>query len=476
MSFPEDSYAFGVPMSGKTKKDLYIFVFACTVGMFFATITGFPTSSPVFSAFLKDELGVSNTLYGVFVALPYFAALLQIPFAAYLRKKPRVKEFYILFSLVTRLNFVVIGVVSYFLSGVNRSLLIALVLAIQSVTSVFWWITDLCFSLWSGHTCPASCNGRFFSTRQMSFTAAQIFYSFLLTILLNFLDNKPEKYLVIFTLAGIFGCVEILSFIFVRPPAIAPLAETVGETARASSPLAPFKHKSYRNFLVFSTLWYFGNFLQGPFTNVFMNDHLRVPVSRQTFYCALLPGFATVFFIRLFGRMSDRYGYRNCLLLFSTLAAATSASWFFVTPPTEGLIGIANFGWGIVGTATDLAIFSMGIYLAPIEERTTFLSVKTVLMNLVGIAPSILLGGIIMDHLKPVLEKASIPFIMGQTVLPFHVITFLAIAIRFFAVFVFARRLEPDNDLNFRQFLTKFGNVTRFRIRLRAGLLNKRGK
>lgn len=475
-SFPEESFAFGVPMSGQSKKDLYIFIFACTVGMFFAVSTGFPGASPLYSAFLKDELKVSNTLYGFFNALPYFAAVLQIPFAAYVQRKPHIKTYYIAFSLITRLNFVLIGLISYLMRETSGSKLVIIVLLIQSVTSVFWWVSDLCFSLWSGSACPSACSGRFFSTRQMSFTAAQLVYAFALTLLLNGLADRPEKYLLIFTLAGIAGCLEILSFLFVRPPVISPQIPSEEGQSPKASPLAPFRRRNYRNLLIFSTLWYFGCFIQGPFNNVFMLEHLHVPISRQTLYGSLLPGLATIIFIRLFGRLSDRYGYRNTLLLYSALAACSSALWLFVTPQTEGLIAVCNFIWGIVGAATDLATFSMGIYLAPEGERAAFLSVKTFCINLLGIAPAILLGGILMDKLKPLFDELRLPFIMGQHLLPYHVITIIAIVLRLFDVFVFARRLEPDNELSFVGFLKKFTSVTRFRFRLFAGLPNDRGK
>lgn len=475
-SFPEESFAFGVPMPGAVKRDLYIFIFAVVFGIFFGVITGFPNSSPLFSAFLKEELKVSNSLYGFMVALPYFTVILQIPFAAFLRRRPKIKNFYIGFSLITRLNFILIGILSYILKDHDRQVLTVIVLLIQAVTSVFWWISDLCFSLWSGHVCPEACNGRFFSTRQMFFTAAQLVYSFVLTILLRILGDRPEKYLILFSIAGIFGCIEILSFIKVRRPDIRVPQAGSPKKNKHDSPLAPFRDRNYRNFLFFSTLWYFGVFLQSPFTNVYMNEALRIPLSRQTLYSSFLPGLATVIFIRIFGRMSDRYGFRNCILLFANLAALSSLFWLFVTPETEWLIIVTNFSWGIVGTATDLAIFSMGIYLAPSEGRSSYISVKTVMVNLFGIALSILLGGIIMDKLSPVLEKAALPFLPGRTLLPFQVITLTAVFLRLVSLLVFARRLDQDSELEFRDFLKKFGASLSFRFRLRTGLINRRRK
>ncbi len=464
-AFPEKSFAFGVPMSGETKKDLYIFIFACSVGILFSIITGFPGTSPLYSAFLKEELRVSNTVFGILAALPYFAVIVQIPFAAYLRKNPKIKSFYIVFSLIMRINFIILGVVSYFAGSISRTALILFVLILQSITSVACWVGDLCFNVWLGAACPASCNGRFISTRQMVFTSAQLIYAFLLTLFLRKIGSSPEKYIILFSLAGIFGCLEILSFLFVREPKAKAEKEALRNSSFIRDFTAPFRNKSYRNYLFFAALWYFGNSVHGPFTNVFMNEYLKLPMSLQTLYASLLPGFATVLFIRLFGRINDRYGHRNTLLLFSGLASLSSLIWLFVSPRTHGLIVLCNFIWAVVGAATDMTLFSMGIYLAPENQRTNYVSVKTVFMHLVGIGPAIIIGGVIMDRLTPLLAEAELPFFFGQYVQPFHFITLLAVVLRLLAVLLFARRIEQDSELDFRGFVRALREGLRYRIR-----------
>lgn len=490
-NFSEENFAFGVPMSGQTKKDLYRFIYAVTIGLFFAVITGFPGTSPVYSAFLKNELKVNNTLYAIFAALPYVLVILQIPFAAHLRKKPRVKQYFITFSLIARLNFAVLGILSFVLRDSHRVALIAILLGLQALTSVVWWISDLCFSLWAGAACPIRCSGRFFSTRQLSFTLAQLVYSSVLTVLLAVLANHPAQYLILFSLAALFGCLDIINFFFVTDPKIKPadiikneeLQVLEAEAASRKNPRkrvktasGPFANKNYRNYLFFGILWYFGIFLMAPFTNVFMLEQLLIPTSRQTLYVSLLPGIATVLFVRKTGMISDRFGYRNSLLFFSSISALSPLLWLLVTPQTEALIGVINLLWGITGVATDLAMFSMGIYLAPAEDRTSYLSAKSVAMNLLGVAPAILLGGVIMDKLRPILATADLAFIGGQRFMPFHFIAIISALLRFIAIFSFARRIKQDNELDFKGFLKKLGQGTRFRFRLRSGLLNSKRK
>ncbi len=483
MSFPEESFAFGMAMPGKLKKDLYFFICSVAIGIFFGVITGFPTASPVFTAFLKEELQLSNTLYAVFVALPFFAVILQIPFSSHLSKHPKVKSYFIFFSFIARLNFAAIGILSYLLRGRNHLVLISLMLFFQAFTSVVWWLADLCISIWLGASCPPSASGRFFSTRQMVFTSMQLIYSFALAIILRVLENSESRYLILFCLAAFFGCLDILCFFFIREPEqkVSKRADllagaTEPEPEEKISYLTPIRHQNYRNYLLFAMFWSFGLFLTTPYTNVYMLEVLMIPVSRQTLYATLLPGIATVLFIRISGLLSDRYGFRNVLLLTASLSAVHPFIWLFITPRTEFMIVILNFLWGVTASATDLAIFSMGIYLAPTEQRTIFVSAKSVGINLLGIAPAILIGGILMDLLQPTLSRATIPFVAGQELLPFHVLLVIGGVFRCLAILLFARKIETDRQIAFRSFMRTLGQGIRFRFRLSSGLLNRRFK
>lgn len=504
-NFEEENYAFGTAMSGKLKKDLYLFIVSVAIGFFFAVVTGFPGASPVYTAFLKDYLGVNNTLYAVFIALPYLLAFLQIPFAGFLQKHMHVKKYFIIFSYLARLNFALIGILSYFYRG-EQSLLIALLLVIQAFTSVFWWTSDLCFSVWIGAACPPNVSGRFFSTRQMVFTIAQLVYSSILAVILQALQGNRAQYLILFVAAAIFGCLDISLFLFIREPrakaqdradliageteqVASELQQASGEAEQNTASTAastdastaksislPLRDPSYRNFLIFSTLWNFGLFLVSPYTNVYMLETLHIPTSRQTLYATFLPSIATILFVRLNGHMSDRYGHRNTLLLMSLLSAVHPFIWLLVAPQTEALIGVLNFFWGISGIAVDLSIYSMGIYLAPEEHRTSYVSVKTVAINLLGIAPAILISGLLMDRLSPVMTRAAIPYLFGGTLQPFHIVLIFSGVLRFASIFLFARKITRDNEKSFGEFIRELWSGITVRFKIRTGLFNKRRK
>lgn len=474
--FPEDSYAFGTTMPGKTKRDLFLLIFSVSIGMLYTVITSFPNISPLFSAFLKDYLGVNNTIYAIFVALPFISALIQLPFAKYLQKHPRIKNFFIGLSFVAKFNWALIGVLTLHYNHNDKTNFVMIVLFLQLISSLTFWMADLCFSIWIGETCPPGSTGRFLSTRQMFFTASQLIYALLFSIILKALENSQYQYLILFILAGVFGSLDIIIFFFIQEPSLEIITEQDNTPQKSIGFLEVFKNKSYRNFLWFCMFWNFGNFITGPFVNVYMLEDLHLPLSIQTLYGSFVMGLSTVLFIRLSGTWSDRYGYRNTTILFSFLAALSPLIWIQVTPSSHFLIAINNFLWGLSGISVDMNIFSLGISLAPKKHRSQYLAVKAICINLLAIAPSILFGGVLMDLLNEVMADMEIPFIWGQKLHPFHVLNFIAIVIRMIAVFGFAVKLDKDNEMNVKEFLFSTMRHGRFRFKSMAGLLNKNKK
>ncbi|MDI9499100.1 MAG: MFS transporter [Bacillota bacterium] len=473
-SHPRQSY--GVLLEGETRRNLYLFTASVCVGILFSVITGFPGASPIFAAFLKEELRLSDSLYGTLLALPYVTAIAQVPFTIFLRRKPPLKQLFVGLGLFVRLSFVVLGLAAAVLGDGQRVLLVGFVFFMMAVSSTVLWLSDVTFQTWIGLCVPAHISGRFFSTRQRLLTMAMLVYSLLVTPLTRLLDGHPLQYPILFVLAGLFGCFDILTLTKVRTPEQMPAApeaaaeaasDAVSVTAAEAEPGAaprkrgeglrsflrdlavPFRDRSYRPILLFSAIYYFGIQINSPYLNVYMLGYLRIPVGIQTLLTTLMPGIATVLFITRTGRLSDYYGYRNSLLFFGLISALSPLSWFFVVPQTWWLIALINFVWGITGVATDLAVFGITVFRAPTEMRPYYITAKAICANLLGVAPAILLGGLLSDALTPLLKHLDIPWFGGTRLQPLHVLLLLATAIRSFAVLRIAPKLEADSETDF---------------------------
>ncbi|MDI9470946.1 MAG: MFS transporter [Bacillota bacterium] len=483
LDFKHPRQSYGVLLDGDTRRNLYLFTAAVCVGIMFTVITGFPGASPIFAAFLKQELGLSDSLFGTLLALPYVTAIAQIPFTRFLQRKPPLKQLFVGLGLFVRLSFVVLGLAAAVLGDGQRTLLVGFVFLMMALSSTVLWLSDVTFQTWLGVCVPPHITGRFFSTRQRLLTLAMLAYSLLVMPLTRLLDGHPLQYPILFVLAGLFGCCDILILLKIRTPEPAETAEPkaaadvaadvdvaadaaadvdAADTSKAkrgdalrqffSDLVIPFRDRNYRPILLFSAVYYFGIQINSPYLNVYMLENLRIPLGIQTLLTTLMPGIATVLFITRTGRLSDYYGYRNSLLFFGLISALSPLCWLFVVPQTWWLIALINFVWGITGVATDLAVFGITVFRAPSELRPVYISAKAICANLFGIAPAILLGGLLSDVLSPLMKNLAIPWFGGTHLLPLHVLLLLAATIRSFAVLRIAPKLAPDNKTDFPAF------------------------
>lgn len=494
-SHPRQSY--GVLLDGETRRNLYLFTASVCVGIMFSVITGFPGASPIFAAFLKEELRLSDSLYGTLLALPYVTAIAQVPFTSFLRRKPPLKQLFVGLGLFVRLSFVVLGLAAAALGDGQRVLLVGFVFFMMAVSSTVLWLSDVTFQTWISICVPPHISGRFFSTRQRLLTMAMLIYSLLVMPLTRLLDGHPLRYPILFVLAGLFGSFDILTLTRVRtpeqPPAASGAAPAAAEESEPGAAPAtrgeslrqffrelavPFRDRGYRPILLFSAIYYFGIQISSPYLNVYMLENLRIPLGIQTLLSTLMPGIATVLFITRTGRLSDYYGYRNSLLFFGLISALSPLTWFFVVPQTWWLIALINFVWGITGVATDLAVFGITVFRAPTEMRPYYITAKAICGNLLGVAPAILFGGLLSDALTPLLERLAIPWLGGTRLLPLHVLLLLAAVIRSFAVLRVAPRLEADSETDFPAFCRELRDSicrTLYHLRLLFRRLLRRG-
>jgi hypothetical protein len=83
---------YGMPLDAATQRDLGAAIYSIVFGMAYFIITGYPGASPLFTSFLKDYLGVSDSAYGLILTLPFITVLLQVPFTIYVARRGRIKQ------------------------------------------------------------------------------------------------------------------------------------------------------------------------------------------------------------------------------------------------------------------------------------------------------------------------------------------------------------------------------------------------
>lgn len=471
---------YGMPLDPATQRDLGAVIYSIVFGMAYFIITGYPGASPLFTSFLKDYLGVSDSAYGLILTLPFITVLIQIPYTIFVARHGHIKIAFLLAGTLSKVAFLTLAFLPILGNRLSSQMSFLVVVVTIILISSFNWIADSAINTWFGSLIPTEIKGRYFSTRQMIFTVAMLFYALTMSQLLQILRDWPWKYTLFFSLAVLFGLIDVLSYTKVRPPEKAYLPwfhsspEQKVQTFSVQQFLMPLRDTRYRAYLLFAVSWNFSLQISGPYYNVYMFNDLKFTLGQMTLLSQIIPAIATILFLRRIGRAFDHYGFKPILILSCGVSLLLPVTWMFATVDSNWFVYLSNVLSGIFNIGIDLAIMSLAIFLAPHAERSAYLAMKSISMALLGFVPAILIGGFLSDLLRPILLAAKLPFFRGQILNPFHVLLFLSFLLRLMTLLVFARRLHEPTAMTFSDFVAHANATHLARLRRQRVLLREK--
>ncbi len=457
----QDRPAFGMMLDRPTRRDLNAVIVSIAFGMAFNVITGFPGSSPLFTAYLKDHLGLSDSAYGLILTLPFITVLIQIPYTAFVARFGQLKPAFLITAALAKSTLLILALLPVLAPDISSQNAYYVVVATIILLSTFNWIADAALNTWFGALIPSEVKGRYFSTRQMLFTFAMLIYALIMSQLLRVLSDWTWKYTFFFSFAVLMGLIDISFYLRVRPPEKAYLTWFHNSSASKSQTfslrdlLSPIRDNRYRAYLLFAISWNFSIQISGPYYNIYMLKTLNFSLGDMTLMSQIIPAVATILFLRKIGQAYDRYGFRPVLILSCAISVIIPLFWMFATPTSNWFLYPVNVLSGIFNIGIDLAIMSLAIFLAPHEGRSAYIATKNVAMSLLGFVPAILIGGFLSDRLRSILEKSQLPFFRGQALNPFHILLILSFLLRMLTLLVFTRRLSEPTAHSFTAFVAE---------------------
>ena len=343
------------------------------------------------------HLGASNFHIGLLAGIPFLAQFLQIP-AVYLVEKVRYRRgIAIIFSGASRLFWLVIAAIPLlFLSHLGAGLpvlIVALVLyaGLGAVSGTSWnsWMRDLV---------PERLLGGFFSKRLMLSTGLGMVLTLIAGYFVDFWggrfpENQPYAYSILFAAGCLIGMLG-LYFLFRTPE---PKMEMHGETPPLRELLLrPLKDINFRRLLLFSVPWSFAINLAAPFFTVYLLVRLEYSLS-SVVLLSVLSQVTNMFFVRIWGKLSDRFSNKSVLLVGGPLFLLCILAWPFTTMPgkyflTLPLVIIIHIFTGISLAGVTLGTGNIALKLSPRGQATSYLAASGMLNSLAaGIAS--LIGG-----------------------------------------------------------------------------------
>ena len=370
-----------------------------TVSLGFSSIT----TSGFLVAFAL-ALGANNLQIGILAAIPFIMQIVQIPSIWVVEKLRRRKTIAVLSWFPAQLLWFPIALIPLFI-GVPSAAAISLLLWLMTARGLLNAVCNAAWNGWIRDLIPQSILGRFWSKRLAFATISAVVFGLGAAFFVDYWRGQVPSESVVFgyTYVLLFGALfmGLASPVFMSQmpePLMQPIAGTQPSLWQRIS--APVRDRNFRQLLQFLLFWGFASNLAIPFFAVYMLKRLGLPLS-WVIALSILSQLFNIFFLRVWGRLVDRFGNKAVLSLSSSLYLMVILGWIFTTMPeryflTLPLLVILHTFAGIANAGVTLTVGTIGLKLAPQGEATSHLAGASLATNLgAGLGP--LCGGLLAD-------------------------------------------------------------------------------
>ena len=434
-----------------TRKNLRLVILGVVIGNVSFTITG----GTALTGYIK-ALGASDFVYSLLLAMPYVAKFMQLV-TSYLQERTRKRrELMLVFGLISRLSWIPVALVPYFVPASHEVLRIWAILVLVLLLSCMGAFIDSSFNSLVADIVPLRIRGRYFAARQRMMMLTGILSGIVISLLLDAFtaDGSLAGYTLVFILAGIFGAGDIVCFIWVSfPPMAAPK-----EGERRESFPAMFRgvlsNRPYMKIIGLWTAWAFAVNICAPFYNVHMLGPMGMSYTEINLLSGIVSNLATLLCAGYWGRLMDSYGNKAVIRVFTFFGALAPALWLFTGYRQIFMVPVAQFAAGMLLPAADLAMQNIYLYQAPEKNRSMYYAVYFCVTQMAGVALAYAVGGWLADNVFAGLTASLDLSFLGFAVNQYTCMFLLSVALRLLVSLLLLRRLpEEASDRHPRELL-----------------------
>lgn len=421
------------------------------------------------------SLGASNFQIGLLAAFPTLTNLAQL-FAIFLLSKfPFRKIFTVSLIFLARWPLIILGVLLWTDDYKSIQLLLIAMFThylFNSLGGAGWnaWVKDLV---------PENSLGAYFSKRSRYMQMINVFFSLLVAFLIdvvnsNFPDQLTNLYAFYFVLSGLIGVIGtyFLSRAFDTKIEISP--ENLFNLLKI-----PLKNPNFRKLLVFIAIWSFAVNLAIPFFTVYMLQNLGLSML-WVMILATLTQIFSIFTIRNWGNLSDRYSNKSIIFLAAPLYILCLLGWIFVGIYSSQFLNISllvllHIVTGLSTSGINLALTNIGLKLAPKQDALIYISMKNMVTSFFSaIAP--IIGGLFADffvtrNLRITFEWIAPDFYREYKLVYLHDWNFLFFFASLIALFSLRSLIKVQENGEVSHYLVRKVLKTRIRQQFKHNLI-----
>ena len=330
---------------------------------------------------LAAALGAGDTVFGLMVIIPQIAAVLQLPFSMLVNRTRKRKIYLLTYGLISRMVWLFMGFLPLVSRGVGDQVpiwLMAVMLAMSSAGNAL--ITVVWFP-WFSDMAPIRIRGRWLSLRDTILSVANLLFGFLVAYLLDVLP-ETSKYIVVFLVGGLFGCLDMLSFSF-SPEVWASEPKKINLVATVREVLA---NKRFMKMVIMWTTWCFTANMSGAYLTPYAMNVMGLSFMQITVFGTVAASLATVVAVPRWGRALDQFGARNVMLVGCIGASLTPLFYLLSTPGSIWPTFLHNAVGSLFWSAANLACNGMQLAYSPDDTRPTYIAVYTCIAAIIGTA------------------------------------------------------------------------------------------
>ena len=293
-------------------------------GTIFGIICGGGTAAMVG---LAGSMGAGDMEFGLLVAIPQIAALLQIPFSIVVNRTRKRKLYILTVGLISRMLWVTFGFLPL-ISRVPGSMLpLYTLITLLGLSSAMGAMINVCWFPWFSDLTPIRIRGRWLSLRDTILAVASLLSGLMVAWLLDILPVE-SKYISIFLIGGVMGMMDMICF--------APVPEVWAAAPRKISIRHTFKeamqNKPFLQLVIVWTAWCFTANLSGAYLTPYAMNSMGLNFMQITIFGTVAASVATVVAVPKWGQTLDRFGAKNVMLIGCVGASLTPAFYLLSTP------------------------------------------------------------------------------------------------------------------------------------------------
>ncbi|MFX0044304.1 MAG: MFS transporter [Candidatus Hermodarchaeota archaeon] len=340
-------------------------------------------------------LGAPNTVIGILAAIPPLTQFLQLPAVILVEKYKNRRRLNFLTQFGNRIGVLIMALIpSISTSEIGVMLLLGAIL----IQAMFTSLGSPSWNSWLRDLVPPSRLGGFFATRMTVMGIVGIVFSVLGGVFIGeWTRNAPESimagYSALFFLAFLSGMIAIYyTSTTPEPPML-----TTHEKMRYSELMArPFQDENFKNLMWFFAVWGFSTGLVAPFFTVYLLLRLGLELPLAAALAALTQ-LTSVIFLRLWGRLSDRFSNKSILQVTVPIFMLGTFLWTFSSIAEDynliiPLLVLIHLLTGFSAAGVNLSSNNIGLKLCPRGQAPVYLAAMGVVAATAGSIAPILAG------------------------------------------------------------------------------------